>query len=167
MQQRTSAPPLAWWRLRCCTNPLHEKRTVLLRSASMASTWTLWNTLLTWVASSQMMLQSAGVSTTACPKPVFLEDCQIEYCRVTLSASLRWFRAQFDKAIRTSDTHELYTTSSRRLVARPSRLASRRYDVGQWAFNSKDPIFKVLLIVRTSFPGFTPTSEMNVRHVHV
>ena len=38
----------------------------------MAPTYTQWNTSLTWVASSQMMPQSARILTTACTKPAFL-----------------------------------------------------------------------------------------------
>ena len=35
----------------------------------MAPTYTQWNTSLTWVVSSPMMLQSARILTTACQKP--------------------------------------------------------------------------------------------------
>ena len=51
MQPRTSSSPSAWRRPRCCTNPLHEKRTVLLTLASMTRSKTQWNTSLAWVAS--------------------------------------------------------------------------------------------------------------------
>ena len=54
----------------------------------MAPTSVQWNTLLTWVASAQMMPQSARIFTTTCLEPtVLLEDCQREYGRTICSAS--------------------------------------------------------------------------------
>ena len=88
MQSRTLASPSAWRRLRCCTDPLHERHTVLLTSASTAPTSTQWNTSLIWVASSPMMPQSARILTPTCPKPaVPLEDCHRENGRVSCSTS--------------------------------------------------------------------------------
>ena len=53
----------------------------------MAPTSTQWSTLLIWVSSSPVMLQSARISTTACPMPaVPFEDCQREYGRVIRSS---------------------------------------------------------------------------------
>ena len=89
MQQRTSALPSAWRRLRCCPKPLYQRHSVLLTSESMAPTWTQWNTSLTWVASSPIMPQSARILATACPKPaVPLKDCQREFGRVTRAPPL-------------------------------------------------------------------------------
>ena len=82
MKPRTLASLSAWRRLRCCTNPLHNKRTVLLRSASMAPTSKQWNTSLTWVVSSPMMPQSAKILTTAFQKPAvqsfFVKESEAE-----------------------------------------------------------------------------------------
>ena len=67
-----------------------RRRTVLLRSASMAPTSAQWNTLLTWVASSTMMPQSARTLTTTCPKPaVPLEDCQRVWTTHLLRLSMK------------------------------------------------------------------------------
>ena len=96
-----------------CINPLNEKRTVLLRSALMASTSTQWNTLLIWVASSWMMPQSARIFTIACPKQaVPSEDCQGEYSSDIHSASPRRSRhtgpSSFQPSCMVQETWVLY-----------------------------------------------------------
>ena len=69
------------------TNPLREKRTVPLTSASMAPKRSL-NISLVLEASSPMMPQSVWILTTTCPKPAIpWEDCQREYGKVTRSVS--------------------------------------------------------------------------------
>ena len=56
-------------------------------AVSTAPTSAQWNNLLTQVASSPAMPQSAKILTTACPKPaVLLEDCHRE-CGIIIRSS--------------------------------------------------------------------------------